>query len=362
MSREKPLDPTLRFFLIAASLVIIVAGLRAAAPVMLPVLVAFFLCVLSVPLLAALIRLGVRPVLAVLATIFVSVLVVTAFGILARIAVGRIPQALPGYSEALVGRAIALQELLEARGVRVSEFLTPDKVDPGAIVGVGTTVARNTLRSALSGFTFGLLVVFTMIFMLIEATGFRTKLLASAGNSGLDISRFTAMAREVQHYLAMKTLISAATGVLVGTWTWILGLDFPLLWGLLAFALNYIPTVGSIIAGIPATLLGVIQYGFGRAGLVALGYVVINLVLGNLVEPNLMGRRFGMSALMIFLSLLFWGWVWGPIGALLSVPLTVMLKIMLEHSGEFRWLAVIMGRVPKASAAAGETWIARKRR
>ncbi len=122
----------------------------------------------------------------------------------------------------------------------------------------------------------------------------------------------------------------------------LLGLDFALVWGVVAFLLNYIPTIGSIIAAVPAVLLAAVQLGFGRAVLIAAGYVVVNTVLGNLVEPALMGRRLGLSTLVVFLSLVFWGWVWGPVGMLLSVPLTMVVKILLENTDDLRWVAVLL--------------------
>jgi predicted PurR-regulated permease PerM len=135
-------------------------------------------------------------------------------------------------------------------------------------------------------------------------------------------------------------------------------LDFPILLGMAAFLLNYIPTVGSIIAAIPAILLSLILFGdFGHALLVALGYVVVNTLFGNILEPNLMGRRLGLSTLVVILSLLFWGWAWGPLGALLSVPLTVIMKIWLENTTDLRWVAVLIDKAPpqpvEAAAVAG---------
>ncbi|MCA9481387.1 MAG: AI-2E family transporter, partial [Nitrospira sp.] len=112
----------------------------------------------------------------------------------------------------------------------------------------------------------------------------------------------------------------------------ILGIDFPVIWGLLAFLLNYIPNLGSIIAAVPPVLLGYIQFGLGRAVLVAIGFIIVNVVFGNAVEPRLMGRKLGLSTLVVFLSLIFWGWVWGPVGMLLSVPMTMVVKIALGSS------------------------------
>ena len=122
-----------------------------------------------------------------------------------------------------------------------------------------------------------------------------------------------------------------------------MGVDYPLLWAVLAFALNYIPTIGSIIALIPPLLLTIIQLGFINAMIVLLGYLVINTIMGNILEPKFMGKGLGLSTLVVFISLLFWGWVLGPIGMLLSVPLTITIKIALDSSDETRWLAILLG-------------------
>ena len=128
-----------------------------------------------------------------------------------------------------------------------------------------------------------------------------------------------------------------------------LGLGFPLLWGLVAFIFNYIPNLGSILAAIPPVLLALVQFGPARAAVVAVGYLVINIGLANFLEPYLMGRRLGLSTLVVFLSLVFWGWVWGPVGMLLSVPLTVIVKIALENTKDFRWVAIMLGANPTRS-------------
>ena len=135
-------------------------------------------------------------------------------------------------------------------------------------------------------------------------------------------------------------------------------LDFPILLGLVAFVLNFVPTIGSIIAAVPAMVLALILHDVGWMLVVGLGYLGINTLFGNLLEPNLMGRRLGLSTLVVVLSLIFWGWVWGPIGALLSVPLTMVLKIVLENTPDLRWIAVLLDKVPpqarQAEARAAE--------
>jgi hypothetical protein len=141
--------------------------------------------------------------------------------------------------------------------------------------------------------------------------------------------------------------VSLATGLAIGLLAWLLGLDFPILLGLIGFVMNYIPTVGSLLAALPALFLSVLQFtSVGHLLLVAGGYGAINMVFGNLIEPNLMGKRLGLSTLVVILSLLFWAWVWGPVGALLAVPLTMIVKIMLENTEDLRWVAILLDKSP----------------
>ncbi len=130
---------------------------------------------------------------------------------------------------------------------------------------------------------------------------------------------------------------------MIGLGVWLLGVEYALLWALIAFVFNYIPSIGSILASVPPVLLTLIDHGLGKALIVALLFIAVNLTLGNFVEPHLMGRRFGISTLVVILSLIFWGWLWGPVGMLLSVPLTMMVKIMLENTEDFRWVAQLIG-------------------
>jgi len=128
---------------------------------------------------------------------------------------------------------------------------------------------------------------------------------------------------------------------------WLLGLEFPVLLGLIGFVLNYIPTVGSILAALPALFLSLVQFtSLGHFLMVAGGYLAVNMVFGNLIEPNLMGKRLGLSTLVVILSLVFWAWVWGPVGALLAVPLTMIVKIMLENTEDLRWVAILLDKSP----------------
>lgn len=151
----------------------------------------------------------------------------------------------------------------------------------------------------------------------------------------------------VNRYVGMKTALSLLTGVVVVIWLWILGVDYPFRWGLLAFLLNFVPTVGSILAAIPAVLLALIQLGPLMSLWAAAGYVVVNVVVGNVLEPRWMGQGLHLSPLVVFLSLVFWGWILGPVGMLLSIPLTILVKIALENDDDTRWLGIMLGGGPQ---------------
>ena len=140
-------------------------------------------------------------------------------------------------------------------------------------------------------------------------------------------------------------------GLLIAAWLWLLGVDFPLLWGLLAFLLNFIPNIGSFIAAVPAVVLAFLQLNLATAAYAAAGYVALDFVIGNVIEPRLMGRGLGLSSLVVFLSLVFWGWVLGPVGMLFSVPLTMIVKIVLDSSDDLRWIAILLSSEAPAKPA-----------
>jgi predicted PurR-regulated permease PerM len=182
-----------------------------------------------------------------------------------------------------------------------------------------------------------------MIFVLLEASTVGTKVEAAFGRGAASLERSRAFLVDLGRYLGIKTLVSFATGFLAFLLTWSIGLDFPLLWAMLAFLLNYVPTIGSIIAAVPAILLALVQLGPGEAVATMTGFVAINVLFGNIIEPRLMGYGVGISPLIVFVGLIFWYWVFGPVGMLLSVPLTMTLKLALENDARTRWVAIFLG-------------------
>jgi len=325
---------------------VVVAGLRAAGPILQPLLLSTFIAIISFPLMDWLRRLGVRTGLAIFATVIADLVVLSMLGILISGALNEFLATAPSYLEGLTEKARVLMRTLEERGIPVSEWLVIEPIDPGKFIDVAGGILGGTVRGVFSLVSDITLVAVGLIFVLHELVILPEKM-SRALSGGRDWTRhFVAIVKEVQRYLGIKTAISVVTGILLGSWVALLGVDFPLLWGLAAFLLNYIPVLGPVIAAVPAVLVTLVQFGPARAIVLALGYLVVKVILGDLLEPHWMGRRFGLSTAVVLVSLVFWGWVWGPLGMILSVPLTQTIKIAMEHSAHLKWVAVLLGPAP----------------
>ncbi len=214
-----------------------------------------------------------------------------------------------------------------------------EQFDPSELVR-GLTVPGLTL--ALSVVSSGALVLLISVFLVVESASIARKLAGTERFGRMDVQVLKSGARDVQRYLLIKTVTSAATGLLVAGLTNVVGLGHSLLFGLIAFILNYIPSIGSILASIPAIALCLITLGWLPAFGLAFGYSLINLVIGILIEPRWAGQATDLSPSVVVLSMVFWGFVLGPIGALLSVPLTIIVRIIAGQSKEWDWLAMLL--------------------
>ncbi len=211
-------------------------------------------------------------------------------------------------------------------------------INPGTVL----DLVSNVFTSLATILTNGFLILLMVVFILLEASSFPDKLRAIMPNAETSLSSIEEFAQTVFSYFAIKSLTSAATGAGVALWLALYKIDFAIILGLLAFFLNYIPNIGSLIAAVPAVLLAFVQYGPAGAIYTIVGYLIFNNVVGNFLEPKLMGQGLGLSTLVVFLSLVFWGWVLGPVGMLLSAPLTMMVKIALQSHPDTNWVAVLL--------------------
>ncbi len=330
----------------AAALVVVIAGLQAAKALLVPFLLAAFIAIVCLPPLAFLRRHGWPDSLAILGIALALVLAIVLIGAFVGASVADFTRNLPDYQARLQAMSTGLAGWLAAHGIRLDAAGLAENLDLSVVMGL----AGNLLSGFGNALANAFLIVLTVIFLLIEATAIphKWRAMGAQAPSTAHIDRFI---ESVHSYLVIKGWVSLATGLLVAGWLALLGVDYPALWGLLAFLFNFVPNIGSIIAAAPAVLLALIQLGTGMALATGLGYLVINLVMGNIVEPRFMGRGVGLSTLVVFLSLVFWGWVLGPVGMLLSVPLTMIVKLALEANESTRWIAILIGPdIPESRA------------
>jgi len=336
---------------IAAAVVVIIYGMQFAKALLVPFLLAAFIALMTVRPMLWLQKKRVPAVLAALLIVLVVMLVLTVIGIVIGRSIADFTAALPGY-QARLDRIVADVLAFMAEHLNGDESIQDlgDLLNPGRVMAF-VTVFLNAMRGVLTSV---FLIFFTVVFILLEASQFKTKFVAAFGTDEGGFERPRAFLVNLGRYLGIKTLVSAATGILAWLLTWSIGLDFPLLWGMLAFLLNYVPTIGSIIAAVPAILLALVQLGPAEATGVMIGFVAINISFGNFIEPRLMGYGVGISPLIVFVGLIFWYWVFGPVGMLLSVPLTMTVKLLLESDEETRWIAILLGSERDAKHAIDE--------
>jgi AI-2 transport protein TqsA len=333
------LDAALRVVLGLAGIVVVVVGLRAAGGFFLPLLTALFLAVISAPVIAFLEARARMPwALAIVLTLVLDMALLAGFVALIGTSLSGLNEAIPRYHELLVVRAHELVDALARYGVHVSDEALSDLGDTRAM-----NVVEDVLGELAHAVSNTVLVVLLLGFVLFEARVMREKLGVLLGQASPYVEKLAYAATEVQRYLVVKTVLSVLTGVLSGCWMAACGVDFPLLWGLLTFVLNYIPSLGPAISLVPPLVISLLTMGPGGAAAVAAGHLSIGFVIGNLLEPRMMGQTLGLSTLVVFVSMFFWGWMWGPIGALYAVPLTMMLRSALESWKDTRWLAVLLG-------------------
>ncbi|MCW8804588.1 MAG: AI-2E family transporter [Ignavibacteriaceae bacterium] len=337
-SRESK-SSAIQFLIALAAFTIIIAGMKASASIVIPFLLAAFISIVASPPFYWLQEKKIPKILALLIVILMFLLFISVIGLLIGTSINDFTTKIPFYQGKLKDQTDAVVTWLFNKGIIKEQISLNQIFNPASLL----KFIGNTLNEVSGIFTNGFLILLTVIFMLLEVSSLPVKLKKIFNDPDNSIKQVQSIYDNINKYIAIKTWISLVTGLLATILCIIIGVDYPILWGVLAFALNYIPTIGSFIALIPPVLLTLVQLGPIEALVVLVGYIIINTVMGNILEPKFMGKGLGLSTLVVFLSLIFWGWILGPIGMLLSVPLTITIKIVLDSSEETRWLAVLLG-------------------
>ncbi len=338
----KSFSPASRTVIVTAALIVVIAGMKQAAPILVPFLLAVFIAVISFPLMSKLQEKGLPKGLSLILVIALVIFIGTGLMVLVGSSLTDFSQMLPVYKQKISTEWIAVIQWLSDHGVSVTEGIK-ENINPAAVMGFASSI----LKGFGSVLTNSFLIILAVTFILAEATGFAQKISSlNADNESSNEKSFSQVfVDKLRSYMGIKTIISMITGLIIGIAMWLIGVDYSVLWGVLAFMLNFVPSIGSIIAAVPAILLALVQLGFSTALLVAGVFLVVNIVIGSFIEPKYMGKGLGLSILVVFSSLIFWGWVLGPVGMLLSVPLTITIKLALDSKPETQWLGHLLGPV-----------------
>ena len=329
--------------LLALIAVIVTAwALQWSSVVTMPLAFAFFVAILLHPIERSLaMRLPQRlEWFGVLCAMLTLVGMLVLAGVLVSFALEPVVARAPQYADQLQSHWADLRDWAGGHGLPL-----PHDLDLGAMLGTnGLQSLVSGLTSAWSVLAFLLLVFFFTLLMLIEASAWRRKTEAALRqrHTAAVLETMPVVAEKVRWFMLIRTAVGIVSGIIATTWLWLMGVDFAPFWGVLFFLLNYLPNIGSIIAGIPPTVLAFVQFGFGWALLVAAGLIAMEQVIGNFLDPRLQGRTLNISSLVVLLSVIFWGWIWGIPGALIAVPLTVTIILVCDQVSMLRPIAVLL--------------------
>ncbi len=339
MSSNKSITTNYPVFSLLASLVIIIAGILYAQSFINPMLLAIFLSIVCAQPVIWMKKRKVPSSLAILIVLSGIVGIFMGFADIIGASVASFSSDAPIYEQRFeqIGKGVIL--FFNERGIEITGDKLSEIIAPGKVMGY-TAGALGQLGGVMSN-TFT--IFFLMLFLLMELDSFSIKAKAIAANTNVSVGYLNTISKSIRHYLSIKTVTSLLTGFIIWLGLLIVGIDYAIIWALIAFLLNFIPNIGSIIAAFPAVLFALIQLGAGGAFWTIVVFLSVNLIVGNLVEPKMMGKGLGLSTFVIFVALIFWGFVLGTVGMFLSVPLTMSIKIMLEQKESTKWIAVFLG-------------------
>ncbi len=335
-TKSKKLTPTM---VGVAAFMIILAGMKQAQSFLNPFLLALFITIICAQPIFWLKEKNVSSGLAVLIVIIGLLAVYTGLNWLVGSSLSLFIRDASKYSESLKEITESSGRFFSERGINIAVFGGAGSMDPAKVMEYTRTVVSHIREMVSNEITF----IFLTIFLLTEIDGIRLKIMVMVKGNDANFKYWQNIGKKIRHYLSIKTMTSLATGVFVGLSLAIIGVDYAILWGLVAFLLNYIPTIGSIIAAIPGITFSLLQLGFPATFWTVGIYIFTNVAIGSVLEPRIMGKGMGLSAFTVFFGLIFWGFILGPVGMFLSVPITMAVKFILDYNPKTKWIAVMLG-------------------
>jgi predicted PurR-regulated permease PerM len=324
------------YFIVMASIIIVLAGVKFASVIIVPFLLSLFIAIILSPLYNFFRSKHIPDTLSILMVMAVFLFFLALIAKLIGSSVHQFSANIDLYATKMTAYYQSFSNFTKGLGFEIPANELASIVNSKQIMKFSTAI----FESISAIFTNGFIVILTVVFMLLESQHFTSKIEFTDEATMTHINQIFS---QIKSYMVIKALISLLTGFIIYASLTLIGTDYAFLWGVLAFLLNFIPNIGSIIAAVPAVLITLVQLGGLSALLVSLLYLVVNIVIGSIVEPKVMGRGLGLSTLVVFISLIFWGWLLGLVGMLLSIPLTIMAKIIFAANEKTQWIAVLLG-------------------
>jgi predicted PurR-regulated permease PerM len=336
-------SPTARFFLITGGIVLTIGGLKYASPIMGPLLLAIFLALLANPVLSWLRSKGLPSWLSFLVLGLSIIVAAVAVVLLISVSLNSLQANVPKYQANMAKYVDSFKASLASYGVDISSFKLSSLFSPKSLA----SAIGKLLAYSVNQLTIIILAFLLFIFLLAEARDFPAKAIKAFGENSPIVQHLGSFGGAVVTYTKVLTLANLFVGIVWGALLVLLGVDAALLWGFLAFILQYIPTIGLIIASVPAIIIAFLGQGPTTAAIVLVGVLVINSISANVITPKFSAQQLELSPTIAFFSFIFWAWVFGAIGGVLSVVLTVGVKSVMEGYPESRGLALLLGPAPK---------------
>lgn len=339
MQPSSSFSPNQMVLVNSAAMIVICAGLMYAGSFVTTLLLALFVSIILSQPIFWLQRKKVPQGLAIAIVFIVVTGIFLGFGEIIAASLSSFSENQELYEKNLSEMGHSTLHFFEGKGVVIPTEKITNLYEPSKIMSF-TAGFLGQLGSLMGN---SLTIFFLALFLLLELDTIPVKARAIMKGNVQSLAYFDTIGDSIRHYLSIKTVTSLMTGVFVWLGLALIGLDYAIIWALIAFLLNYIPNIGSIIAAIPAVAFALLQLGFGGAAWAVVIFVLVNMIIGNAVEPKMMGKGLGLSTFVVFLSLLFWGFILGTVGMFLSIPMTMAIKIMLEQNPKTKWIAVILG-------------------
>lgn len=331
------------YFFFFASFIVILAGVKAASEVLVILFLAIFISSIFSSLLEYLRKKSVPTLIGYFISISIMILISMLLAYVINISLKDFIANLPTYEQKFQDLIVNSISTIENYGYKVDKTKILEALNLSSFFALSTKII-GSIGTFLSKF---ILVIIGVAFILAEAKSFQTKLKVIFQNNAQKLRHFNLFSYNIQKYFLVKSFTSFLTGFIITVMLLFFNIDYPILWGVIAALFNFIPVVGSIIASIPAIILALMNLDINSTIYITIFYVIINISISNILEPKLMGKELGLSPLVIFFSLIFWGWILGIVGMFLAVPITMTLKIAFDSNNSTKWIGILMSNLSK---------------